>query len=222
MLDIRQFAEEYIRTKLCKDEDFKKDRYKDELALTAIIETGMDRAKREKSLLKWLNDYRVLRSFPREKSQEIASQIIEFADEPRQARLPKDSLIPEYARLRERIRQVAPRSPKTGKLREVTSLTSKALWCCYPYDVPIFDNYALRALQVISRLCHMATSQGNNSDDESKEYARFVDVWLQVYDEVKPVIDVASLDGYAYKVRVLDRLLWYLGQTNFDSSNANT
>ena len=45
-----------------------------------------------------------------------------------------------------------PPSRKTGRLRDVTSLTSKALWCCYPQDVPMFDDYAVRALQVISRL----------------------------------------------------------------------
>jgi hypothetical protein len=120
-------------------------------------------------------------------------------------------VISEHERLRERIRHVAPHSLKTGKPREVTSLTSKALLCCYPYDVPIFDSYALRALQVISRLSRMTTGENQS------EYACFVDAWFQVYDEVEPVIELAGLDGYPYKVRVLDRLLWYLGQPNFDT-----
>ena len=36
--------------------------------------------------------------------------------------------------------------------RSLTSLTSKALWCCYPDAIPIFDSYARRALWVLSRL----------------------------------------------------------------------
>jgi hypothetical protein len=44
-----------------------------------------------------------------------------------------------------------------------------------------------------------------------------VDVWFQVYREVQSVIDEADLRGHRYKVRVLDRLLWYLGQPGFEA-----
>jgi hypothetical protein len=42
-----------------------------------------------------------------------------------------------------------------------------------------------------------------------------VDVWLQVYNEVESVISPEDLSDCPYKVRVLDRLLWYLGQRSF-------
>jgi hypothetical protein len=105
---------------------------------------------------------------------------------------------------------VVPISEVTGKKREVTSLTSKALWCCYPHDIPILDDYAERALQVISRILRLAPAT------EKPRYSAFVDVWFQVYDEIKLVIDKPELNKYKYKVRVLDKLLWYLGQHSFD------
>ncbi len=74
----------------------------------------------------------------------------------------------------------------------------------------MFDYYAERALQVISRLFGIlpeATQTG---------YGCYVEVWLQLYQRVEPVIDQFDLKGYPYKIRVLDALLWYLGQPTFD------
>ncbi len=42
-------------------------------------------------------------------------------------------------------------------------------------------------------------------------YAAFLDIWLQVYRIVEPAIDQADLSACPQKVRVFDRLLWYLG-----------
>jgi hypothetical protein len=62
---------------------------------------------------------------------------------------------------------------------------------------------------------------GAGSLIQNSDYVCFVDAWFRVYDELKSVIDVANLSGYPYKVRVLDRLLWYLGQPNFDAPCAD-
>ena len=43
-------------------------------------------------------------------------------------------------------------------------------------------------------------------------------MWLQLYQRIEPAIDQSDLRGYPYKVRVLDGLLWYLGQPTFDAS----
>ncbi len=101
----------------------------------------MEREAREEQLLKWLNHYKVLLFFPPEKSREVAKQIIEFADEPRPTALFQNNerINEQYERLKVRIQSVLSRSPKSNKLREVTSLASKALWCCYPHDIPMFD-----------------------------------------------------------------------------------
>jgi hypothetical protein len=148
--------------------------------------------------------------FPADRSAAIADEVLRFADEPRKKSLngDKKGIASEFEELMKRVSSVAPLT-KTGEPRRLTSLTSKALWCVYPEDVPIFDKNALTALTVISRLCQIAP-EPNQSD-----YARFVDVWLQVYNQVEPVISQADLSDCPYKVRALDRLLWYLGQVGF-------
>ncbi len=116
----------------------------------------------------------------------------------------------EFDKLWRVIQPIAPRGPKTGKLREVVSLTSKALWCCYPNDIPIFDDYTLRALQVICRLCSIFPAPGQS------EYGTFSDAWLQIYRKLEPIIEREDLQAFPFKVRVMDGMLWYLGQPSFD------
>jgi len=75
---------------------------------------------------------------------------------------------------------------------------------------PIFDGNAASALRVISRIYHLRPRQRNSP------YAYFVDLWLQVYEAVEPVIAGSDLSDRPYKVRALDRLLWYLGMGSYD------
>jgi hypothetical protein len=128
----------------------------------------------------------------------------------------KDRIVSEFNELQKRISGVAPRARKTGKPFRLTSLTSKGLWCCFPGDIPIFDSHAANALKVISRICRMTAAPNQ------PEYACFVDLWLQVYNEVEPVISPEDLSDCPYKVRVLDRLLWYLGQDSFYDKTADS
>jgi hypothetical protein len=129
--------------------------------------------------------------------------------------LDKGRIVTEFDKLADCINRDAPRN-KTGEERDITSLTSKALWCCYPNDVPIFDRNAARALGVISRVCRLAPT-GNQS-----RYASFLDVWLQVFRQVESIIQPADLSDCPYRIRVLDRILWYLGQDGFyDESQAS-
>lgn len=208
-MDLEELTNEFIRTRL---NDFKKNTAPDEATVRAVSGKDMERTSREEKVRNWLSYYRVTLFFPPEKSKEISRRIIEFADGPRSSGLFQnhERIILEYKKLKGLIQPVAPLSPKSGKPREVTSLTSKALWCCYPEDIPIFDDYALRSLQVISRLCQIAPKSGHTG------YDCFVDVWFQLYNRVKPVIDQADLGEYPYKIRVLDGILWYLGKSSFD------
>jgi len=216
LLNLKQIAEDFIQNRLPSLDEGERKGPTDESAIEAINGRSRNHSDRESDLLDWLKHYKVLRYFPVDKSREIANQIIEYADGSRPApRLPdKSSIITEYERLERRIIQAAPLCPKSGKPRDVTSLTAKALWCCYPHDIPIFDSHAERSLHVMSRLLRMAP------EPTQSKYAAFLDVWLQVYDEVRPVIEKADLDGYPYKVRVLDRLLWYLGKPSFDATHS--
>ncbi len=174
---------------------------------------------RERSVIDWLQRYKVLMGFSAETRTSIASQIITFADGRQQKSLDldKNKIVGEFNKLGDLINEKVPPNA-TGGGRDVTSLTSKALWCCYPNDVPIFDRNAVSALGVLSRICHLAPERNQS------KYAAFVDVWLQVYGQVDSLIEQADLSDCPYKVRALDRLLWYLGDAGFyrraDSSAA--
>lgn len=187
-----------------------RDTVEDNLVVEAVNKRDLGRAERNKRVVRWLQFYKVLMFFPPDRSVAIADELIRFADEQHRASLSrdKDRIVSEFDRLKERIGNAA-NPNKDGNPPNLRSLTSKALWCCYPHDVPIFDRNAASALRVISRLCHMVPAP------KQPEYACFVDVWLQVYNEVEPVIRPEDLSDCPYKVRALDRLLWYLGQGSF-------
>src|SRR6185437_2037566 len=206
-LDLRQLTRDLIQAGWQRGD---KETGADNEVLCAIREGDRDIEDRKRSVVSWLNRYRVLMFWPPANSLSTAAGIIEFADtrEQESLHLDKEKIVAEFDRLHERIKSEAPRTP-AGDLRGITSLTSKALWCCYPSDVPIFDANALRALEVLSRICGIGPAPGQS------EFASFVDVWLQMYKEVEPVIQAADLSDCPYKVRVLDRLLWYLGQPGF-------
>jgi hypothetical protein len=208
VLQLKRLAEQFIQD---HPHSFNANFLGDDPAIQAISATKENRVVREKRLLTWLHGYSVLRSFKPDINQRIAEQIITYADNREQIilNLNKDLIIQEYGKLEGLIHQVVPLNPKSGKPREITSLTSKALWCCYPGDIPILDGYAERALQVISRICNLAPAP------DQPRFAAFIEVWFQVYDEITPVIEQANLGGFTYKIRVLDWLLWDLGQPKF-------
>ena len=89
--------------------------------------------------------------YPQDGRTAVADQIIRFAVARCEKLLyrGKERIIFEFNRLEERINQVAPYN-RAGDKRDVTYLSSKALWCCYPEDVPIFDRNSACALKVIS------------------------------------------------------------------------
>jgi len=214
VLDLRELAKEVDEKGWHCDPP---ERKADNDAINAIDDRARDVADRKKSLVEWLNRYRVLMGLSTASRTAIADQIIAFADERQEKSLHRDRnrIVSEFNTLSERISRVVPLTA-AGRPRDVTSLASKALWCCYPDDVPIFDKNAANALGVISRLCHWAPGPGQS------EYASFIDVWFRVYDEVEPVIDQAEPSNCPHKVRVLDSILWYLGKNGFYNGSAGS
>jgi hypothetical protein len=207
VLDLRKLIAELVATGCYRDED---ETAKDEAVIAAIDRRDQSPSDRNRTVVNWLNHYKVLMSFSGEERIKVADQILGFADE-REVQLvglDKQTIYSEFEKLEKRIRNVAPRN-KAGEPRDVTSLASKGLWCCYPNHVPIYDRNAVTALRVISRICRLAPTAGQS------EYASFLDLWIGIYDEVEPIIAGADLSGCPHKVRVLDRVLWYLGETRF-------
>jgi len=208
MLDLRILTEDFIRKDWPRLEG---DNSWDESVLRAINDVTMDVNDRERQLRAWLHSYKVLLFFSPDNSSQVARQILDFADNERTPTrvLDRDSISGAYQKLYARLSSVVHPSPRSGNPRNVGSLTSKALWCCYPADVPIFDDHAARALQVVSRLLGIKATK-------SEDYERFVEVWFVVYERIGPAINASGLKDYPYKVRVLDKLLWHLGQPSFD------
>jgi hypothetical protein len=214
VLDLETLIEEFVRTRL---RSFEADTAPDRKTVNAVEDKNLERTAREDQVRAWLGYYKVILFFPPDRSRAIAREIIEFADESRPASLHQlhTQIVREYNRLRDRIQPLAPPAPKSKRHREVMSLTSKALWLCYPNDVPIFDDYSLRAIQVISRICQICPMPDQGL------YESFVDVWLQFYGRIRPVIEQSDLHGYQYKMRVLDGFLWYLGKPDFEVAAAS-
>jgi hypothetical protein len=187
----------------------------DQKTIEAVKSIHEPQSARVEQVHRWLQSYHVLQSFTAETERMIAGQVIVYADS-RQRRvldMKQELILAEFKELESQIQKVVTKN-KSGKPRKVTSLVSKAIWCCYPSDIPIYDNYAEHALQVICRLSNIKVT-GKSNDTDGK-YAHFLEAWFRVYREIEPVIDPEILEGYPYKIRVLDSLLWYIGQPKFD------
>jgi hypothetical protein len=126
--------------------------------------------------------------------------------------LPFEELIEKFDHLR-RICGKAAALTKADKERDLVSLTSKGLWCCYPNGVPIFDRLVQGVLWILCKLCQVRPKEATAN---SGRYAAFADVWFQIYRQVKPIIaEEADRICYPYKLRVFDRMLWVIGQPNY-------
>ncbi len=215
MLDLSVFAKHYIPISvewLSKVDELQNDM----VAIRAIESTDELRPVRIERIQQWLHSYHVLRSFTSETERKIAEQVIIYADgrERNSLEMRQNLILDEFKKLESRLQLILPMN-KSGTPRKVTSLVSKAIWCCYPSDIPIFDSYAEYALQVLCRICNIKVN--NDISGSNKEYERFLEAWLHVYREIEPVIDANVLKVYPYKIRAFDSLLWYIGQPKFDA-----
>ena len=172
--------------------------------------------KRREKVKEWIDAQRAARFTGG--AEAIARVVVDFADH-RERLAPGcgyAAILQQFEKLYGRCGEVAPKN-KDGRGRDITSLTSKALWVCYPDVVPIYDNYAERALQVISHLMplnlHEAEAQRARA---AKKYAPFLDIWLQLYEQAAQVIrSAAAAANYPYDVRVLDKMLWLIGRPGY-------
>jgi hypothetical protein len=190
-------------------------------------------------IIRFMGNYYTLRGIAGANHVAIASALISFAKTLPFGGGPLSSsqVQNEFDRLYVAIESAAG-ATRSGNPRDVTSLTSKLLWLCYPKSVPIFDGHAKRALHVISKLdltyakngiisgclnprpslptatavCHtFAPPAGCN------KYKIFSEIWFEVYDS--PPVSTA-LAGFnpalcPYKVRVFDKILWLIGQPQY-------
>jgi hypothetical protein len=167
---------------------------------------------RQDALRKWLGSYRVTRFRGADRA---AAAVLKFADDggcDREVRLSYDELISKFDALHEQCRKLVPLN-KDNAQRDLTSFTSKALWCCYPSSVPIYDNFTQSSVWIISRLSGVSPTMDH---PPKHRYRPFADAWLAMYSQVASIINEADLQGYLYPVRVFDKVLWIVGEPNYN------
>jgi hypothetical protein len=209
MIDLNEVVERFLDEALwqCRNEGGKED----ETVLRFLNDPNNDLDLRRTEVRNWLRYYGVLQGLNAADRDAVSGVVIEFADArgPFVPPLSEGEIVGKFADLHSkccaRVHQNKDDTP-----RDLTSLTSKALWCCYPDAIPIFDSYAQRALRVISHLLSL-----DRSRVDAIEYARFVSVWLNLYRRVEPTLNDARLGNYPYKVRVFDRILWIIGEPDY-------
>jgi len=172
-----------------------------------------DRPDRHKNIREWLQAYRVfrVRGIATQKDK-ITDAVLTWADSrDRDRKLDgPDALLAAHENLMKSVCDAYVHDSQ-NKRREFTSLTSKALWLCYPGQVPMFDSYAQRALWVLAKL---ESKIGAPSTDESA-YRQFVSVWKQLYERYGAAINSLDMRDYKYRVRVFDRILWMIGKDQY-------
>lgn len=163
---------------------------------------------------KWLNRYNAFQRLSNNIRVDVSNAVIRFAETPlkRGTILNQADIIEQFNTLYAMCSNHMPRR-KNGHPRDCTSITSKALWCCYPDSIPLYDSYAKRALTVMGKLDRGAQNLSLSKGSDN-EYANFVAVWHYFYEQAQSSLDQLSTD-YSYKVRVFDKILWLIGKDDY-------
>lgn len=183
----------------------------DKIAIEAINNREIAYDDRKNKLSRWLKDYGVFQGLNKNDRVNVVKNLIKYADN---SDLNKDiyekEIIDEFLYIK-KLLNTSVRLKKDGTHRNLTSLSSKSLWLCYPSSVPMFDSFAQRALWIISRLDRNGASYPRTNS--ASTYIDFCSIWFYIYRTVE--FDKISIDAYPYKVRVFDKILWIIGQPDY-------
>jgi hypothetical protein len=203
---ISRFGPEAVNL-LLNDKDVKAD---DEAIHAVKAQSDTERVDK---IRHWLQIYEVFQYIPGPQRSAIAAAVLCWADSRDiSIRLTtEDALCKAHESLMNKCVEAY------GKERDFKSLASKALWLCYPNDVPIFDSFAQRALWVFAKIDNDITPLSDNAlidlapQLKNREYRQFVHIWKALYDLNKQSIDALEKHDYPYSVRVFDKILWIIG-----------
>lgn len=214
MIDLQAITRTYLQQAISLS---RREHQADAPAVQAVHDKTQ--TNRQDALRKWLQSYQVFQGFVNSDRSAVAAAVLDFADgggcDP-ELSLSYDELISRFDALHEKCRNVV-RPKKDTTRRDLTSFTSKALWCCYPNAVPLYDNFTQNSVCIISRLAGVSPT----TDHLLKHrYGSFADVWLAMYNQVVPIIDQADLQDYPYRVRVFDKILWIVGEPNYNRDSS--
>jgi hypothetical protein len=196
---IRHFGPEAVRLQLREAETL------DGPALYSL--RNKNDSDRIEVLRRWFYSYQVFQGISAEKRLAVASAVLQWADAKELgANLSTvDAVEQAHAEL------MAACSMADGRDRDFTSLASKALWLCYPYDVPIFDSFAQRTLWVIAKL----EDGGMAAIAKGSDCHRFLHIWKTLYDRYGATLSEIEMQGYPYRVRIFDKILWMIGTRDY-------
>jgi hypothetical protein len=147
----------------------------------------------------WLRSYSVLQRVRAEKSLCVARAFLGHVQEKRN--VGAQNLVRIHQELME-LCCVA-----MNNTIQYSSMSSKLLWLLFPNDVPMFDKFVRRGL---------AIANGMKPDAGCLyEYPQFVKVWRAAQLECDPELKKIEMYGYPHEVRILDKVLGYLGQPEY-------
>jgi hypothetical protein len=182
----------------------------DNMAIAAVMD--QDAENRVVSLRKWIEYYKVFQGLSGEERNSITQAVLSWIDSREQDSRLRDlnSLLSAHTALANAC--AAP----LGKMRNFTSLASKALWLRYPNEVPLYDRYAQQALCMLAKITPDLPRVSKSADS----YEAFALVWRALYDRHASDIAAIPHKGYPYSVRIFDRILWILGATKYTVASA--
>lgn len=221
-----------------------KDKIEGELHLDFAARQAMDgalsQADAETAVTKWGDKYSVLRIKKNVRpnlvralingAPQIRSPLVATTAEAKHA-----EIIKKHADIGTLCNTVQGARKKNGTARDFTSLASKLLWLLFPNQVPIFDDRAWRAVNVIARLTEKAeTPDPDRSDFTLNEFCAFLKLHVLcfsgIYERIDEIISeefdaifdsatrqVAAITKedaarqYANHITVIDQVLWHLG-----------
>lgn len=181
----------------------------DEAAIDAVAKVEMEPEERINRVCKFLHKYSVAR-VKGATATGLARSILMWADDREDKNPPENvqEIVGHFGKLSEMILHALP-DLASGQPRSVDSLSSKALWLCYPNSLPILDGNAEHALSTLRRLCR------REDIDVTDRFAAFVFSWFDLYMLIVVDIEETSFVNYPYHVRAFDQFLWWLGNPSF-------
>ena len=177
----------------------------DAKALNAV--SSRNDIARSQSIINWLRYYAVWRGLNSAERNMIAQAALAWCDS--QPATSSRADLEYLVRAHEELARAC-RAAVNGK-RQFESLASKVLWLRYPYDTPIFDGNAQRALWVLSK----CQSRVLLVPPKATTYGQFTAVWNQFYSRHRGAIESIDIGDYPYRVRIFDRILWMLGAPRY-------
>lgn len=186
------------------------------------------------AIAEWMGHYRLFQHRPtRSLRNAVAQAFLDFADSSRPRWKCSDrSIASVFLALHGRLDAV--------EERRWLSATSKLLWCLYPDRVAMYDRFALRSLIVLRHLDPVLMrfpairETPARRDGETKEAARaryaahyaqyqqMVYGLLAAHRSTLHELRKEHKERYPHDIRILDKLLWMMGNGNEKLSMAGT